>query len=169
MERKNKVSFVTHEFGPYYQTDSQILILGSFPSVKSREQGFYYMHPQNRFWKVLACVFEEMIPNTIEERKHFLKRHHIALWDVVECCDIKGSSDASIEHIVPTDIKNLLEKTKIKTIVTTGKKAYELYERYSKPNTNIDAISLPSTSSANIANYTLEQLVECYTVIREVL
>ena len=102
----------THPFGPYVDSNSKILILGSFPSVRSRAQNFYYGHPQNRFWKVLAACVEDQVPNTLDEKKHFLSTHQIALWDVIDSCDISGSSDASIRNATPTEIKQLLEQTK---------------------------------------------------------
>lgn len=157
---------VNHTFPVYYNSDSEILILGSMPSVKSRELGFYYMHPQNRFWQVLALVFNETIGNTIEEKKEFLKKHKIALWDVIESCDINGSSDASIKNIKANNIKELIDKTNIKRIFTTGKKAYELYNKYCLKNTNIEAICLYSTSLAN-CKIKLEELVENYKVINK--
>ncbi len=158
-----------HEFPPFYEHDSKILILGSFPSKKSREVGFYYMHPQNRFWKVLARVFECKLPETLSDKKAFLRENHIALWDVIESCDIKNSSDASIRNVKPTKIVELMKKTKIDTIVTTGKKAHELYQKYSKDIVGIEDITLPSTSSANIANYSEDDLVKCYQKLKEFL
>lgn len=158
------VKRVNHTFAAYYNNDSEILILGSMPSVKSREMGFYYMHPQNRFWKVLEKVFNEYIGSTIEDKKAFLKSHKIALWDVIESCDISGSSDSSIKNIEVNNIKELIEKTNIKKIYTTGKKAYELYSKYCLKNTVIEAICLYSTSPAN-CRISLEELVENYQVI----
>lgn len=157
---------VNHTFDVYYQEDSKVLILGSIPSVKSRELGFYYMHPQNRFWKVISMVFNEKLPETIETKKEFLKRNKIALWDVIKECEIKASSDSSITNVIPNDIKSLLNKTDIKTIYVTGKKALELYQKYIYPITNIEAIYLPSTSPAN-AVLTLDNLVEKYRIIKE--
>lgn len=158
-----------HEFPPFYEEDSKILILGSFPSKQSREVGFYYMHPQNRFWKVLARVFECELPETLSDKKEFLRKNHIALWDVIESCDIKNSSDASIRNVEPTKIVELMKKTEIDTIVTTGKKAHELYQKYSKDIVGIEDITLPSTSSANIANYSEDDLVKCYQRLKEFL
>ena len=120
------------------------------------------MHPQNRFWRVLSAVYQEELPITIEEKKKFLIRHQIALWDCILKCDIVGSSDASIKNVIPTDIPSVLDKTNIKKIFTTGKKAQSLYEKYIYPKTKIEAISLPSTSPANVANYSLKDLVEIY-------
>lgn len=156
---------VTHTFPAFYQKDSKILLLGSMPSKKSREENFYYMHPQNKFWKVLARVYKEEIPMTLEEKKMFLIRHKIALWDCIESCEIKGSSDASIKNVIPTDLNRILKDSDIQRIYTTGKKAQDLYNKYHYEKTKIAAIQLPSTSPANIANYNEEQLVECYKVL----
>ena len=156
---------VQHTFNPFYDRNSKILILGSMPSVKSRELGFYYMHPQNRFWQVLQIVFNDKIKdNTIESKKEFLIKHKIALWDVIKSCEITSSSDASIKKVIPNNIKKLLKKTKIKKIYTTGKKAYDLYNKYIFSKTNVNATSLYSTSPANCA-IKLEKLVENYQVI----
>ncbi len=154
-----------HTLEPFYNKDSEILILGTMPSVKSRELGFYYMHPQNRFWQVLQIVFNDKIKdNTIESKKEFLIKHKIALWDVIKSCEITSSSDASIKKVIPNNIKKLLKKTKIKKIYTTGKKAYDLYNKYIFSKTNVNATSLYSTSPANCA-IKLEKLVENYQVI----
>ena len=147
-----------HIFGPVYESNSRILILGSFPSVKSREQGFYYGHPQNRFWRILAMIFEEDVPNTIEEKKSFLKRNSIALWDVIESCDIEGSSDSSIRNVVPNDIAKILETAPIVRVITNGKTAYNLYRKYIQEP---EAVCLPSTSPANAA-WSLEQLTDAW-------
>ncbi len=152
---------IKHELDPIFQKDSKILILGSIPSVKSRELGFYYMHPQNRFWHVLERVYKEPIPNTIEGKKEFLKRKKIALWDVLSSCTINASSDASIKNIKVNNINKLIKETNIKKIYTTGIKAYDIYQKKVFPKTKIEAIYLPSTSPAN-ATYTLERLVEEY-------
>ena len=151
---------VTHELEPFYDKDSKILILGSIPSIKSRELGFYYMHPSNRFWQVLEKVFKEKII----DKKAFLLKHHIALWDVIKECDIKSSSDSSIKNVKVNDINKLLKKTKINKIYTTGSKADSLYQKYIYPKTKIKNIALPSTSSAN-AKMKLETLVEEYKII----
>lgn len=157
---------VIHEFPPIYDKNSKILILGSIPSIKSREVGFYYGHPQNRFWKVLSSVLKEDIPITVEQKIEFLHSHQIALWDVLASCEIKGSQDATIQNPIVNDIESLLQKTKINRIYTTGNKAYQLYQKYCYPITKIEAILLPSTSSANAAQ-SLEQLVEAYSVIKK--
>ena len=140
-----------HEFPPVYDENSEILILGSFPSVKSREMQFFYGHPQNRFWKVLAQVLNETVPQTIPEKKEMLLRHHIALWDVIASCDIAGSSDSSIRNVVPNDLTEILQTTSIRQIFTNGGTAYRLYKKYCFPQTQQKAICLPSTSPANAA------------------
>jgi hypoxanthine-DNA glycosylase len=150
---------VTHPIAPIFDADSRILILGSFPSVKSREQQFFYGHKQNRFWKVLAQVFECPVPESIPEKKEMLLKYHVALWDVIADCDITGSSDASIRDVHPNDLSEILETADIQTIYTNGAKAYELYQKYIYPVNGIAAVKLPSTSPANAA-YSLERLVE---------
>ena len=157
---------ISHEsIPPFVNNDSRILILGSLPSVKSREDGFFYAHPQNRFFKALAGVFKEEEPKTIEERKSFLLKHQIALYDVIYECDICGSSDSTIKNVKPIDLQGILAKNpNISRIYTTGKKAKELYDKYLLPVVKIEAIPLPSSSAAN-ANMTLEKLVEEYKKI----
>lgn len=155
------MSYEEHTFMPVYNKDSKILILGSFPSVKSREAGFYYHHPQNRFWKVIAGLTEESIPETIEEKKKILLQHNIAIWDVIKSCEITGSSDSSIKEVVPADIESILQKSQIEKIYANGGKAYQLYMRYIFPDTKRDIIKLPSTSPAN-ASYSLERLLEIW-------
>ena len=152
-------SHISHTFLPVYDENSELLLLGSFPSVKSREQGFYYGHPQNRFWKVMAAVYGCEVPQTIEEKKSMLLEHHIAIWDVIDSCDIIGSSDSSIKNVVPADIAGLLPKTKITCIFANGKTAGNLYKKFSEESTGIPAVVLPSTSPANAA-FSLEKLVE---------
>lgn len=153
---------VNHTLEPIYNKDSKILILGSIPSIKSRQYGFYYTHPQNKFWQVLSIVYNQNIGKSNEDKKEFLLANKIALWDVIKTCDIKNSSDASIKNIEVNDINSLILKTKIKKVYTTGKKAYDLYNKYCLGQTNIKAIYLPSTSPANIGNYNLEELVNEY-------
>ena len=155
-----------HTIPPVFNRNSKILILGSFPSVKSRETGFFYGHPQNRFWKVLATLLKEPVPHTIEEKKAMLLAHRIALWDVIQSCDIKGSSDSSIKNVQPTDIGMILEKTNITRIYANGNKAGQLYKRYQFPVTGIEAMVLPSTSPANAA-WSLDRLCEAWHVILE--
>ncbi len=155
---------VSHEFGPYINKNSKILILGSIPSVKSRELGFYYMHPQNRFWKVLSDLFGEDISNTISDKKKFLKKHKIALWDVLASCEINGSSDSTIKNPKVNDINGLIKNTDVKTIFVTGKKSLDLYNKFCLKSTMIPAIYLPSTSGANCA-FSYEKLIREYEII----
>ncbi len=155
---------INHPFPPLFDRDSKILILGSFPSVKSREQMFFYGHPQNRYWKVLAGVFNDTVPATIPEKREFLLRHHIAAWDVIASCDIEGSSDASIKNAVPNDLTAILGTSDIRQIFTNGKTAYTLFQKYTAPLIHRDSICLPSTSPANAA-WTLDKLIEAWKVI----
>ena len=157
---------IVHSFEPVYDKASEILILGTLPSVKSRENNFYYGHKQNRFWKVLATLLKEPVPDTIEEKKAMLLAHRIALWDVIQSCDIKGSSDSSIKNVQPTDIGMILEKTNITRIYANGNKAGQLYKRYQFPVTGIEAMVLPSTSPSNAA-WSMERLCEAWHVILE--
>ena len=155
---------VNHEIPPIYDENSKILILGSFPSVKSRENQFFYHHPQNRFWKVMASIFNEDIPATIENKKSLLIRNKVALWDVIKSCEIKGSSDSSIRNVVPNDINLILEKSNIQQIFCNGNKSYSLYKKYLEKDTGIKSISLPSTSPAN-ARFNLDMLLHEWRVI----
>lgn len=155
---------LTHEFEPVFSKDSKILILGTFPSVKSREQQFYYGHPQNRFWKVLSHITKEPIPTTIEEKKRLLLNHGIAVWDVIQSCEIIGSSDSSIRNVVPADIPWLLQHCPIAAIFGNGSKACELFEKYSAPalknfTDTCQIQKLPSTSPAN-ASWSLQRLCD---------
>ena len=150
---------VTHTFEPVWDKQSEILILGTFPSVKSREMQFYYGHPQNRFWKMIACIYKEQVPVSIEEKKQIILNHRLAVWDVIAKCDIVGSSDSSIRNVMPNDIAGLAAKSRIQRIIANGAKAYELYEKYQLEATGIPALKLPSTSPAN-ATWTFERLVE---------
>ena len=155
-----------HTFEPIYDGESKILILGSFPSVKSRENDFYYGHPQNRFWRVLGKVFDEEVPQTIDEKKSFLLGHRIAVWDVIASCTIIGSSDTSIKDVIVNDFSYILEHSKIEKIYVNGAKAFELYNKYAKEKTKMEAMKLPSTSPANAA-WGLERLVETWKQIRD--
>ena len=150
---------IIHPFPPLYDKGSRILILGSFPSVKSREQLFFYGHPQNRFWKVIAAVFNEKVPENIPDKKKLLKRNHIALWDVIHSCDISGSSDSSISNVVANDLSQILDNADIKKIIVNGKAAEKYYKKYIEPVTKRIAICMPSTSPANAA-WSLEALVD---------
>lgn len=156
-----------HPIPPVYNEKSEILILGSFPSVKSREAMFFYGHPQNRFWRVTAAVFGCAEPETVEEKKQFLLDNGIAVWDVIASCEITGSSDSSIKNAIPNDIKGILEKTNIKRIFVNGKTALKYYEKYIKPEIGLNAVCLPSTSPAN-ATWSVEKLVEAWGIIRAI-
>lgn len=156
-----ELTHVTHTFGPVYDENSRILILGSFPSVKSREQQFYYGHPQNRFWKVMAALLGEEMQGTIAGKKEFLKKHRIALWDVIESCDIVGSSDSSIRNVVPNHMDIILEAADIGGIFLNGDKAYRLFLKYCKKEGQPPAEKLPSTSPANAA-WSLEKLLAAW-------
>ena len=157
---------LNHPFPPLYDENSKVLILGSFPSVKSREQNFFYGHPQNRFWKVVSAVMDTDTPVTIEEKSNFLHENHIALWDVIASCDITGSSDSSIKNVVANDLTEILENADIKQIVVNGKTAEKYYNKYIRNTIGREAICLPSTSPAN-AGWSVEKLVEAWTVIKE--
>lgn len=153
-----------HPFDPIYDEHSRILILGTFPSVKSREMQFYYGHPRNRFWKTLAAILRAPIPTTVDEKVAFLKTHRIALWDTCASCDIQGSADAAIRHAVPNDLTPILNTADIRAIFCGGKTAGGLYEKYIFPQTGIPAIVLPSTSPANAA-CTDEMLIHAWSAI----
>lgn len=153
-----------HPIAPVFDKDSRVLILGSFPSVKSREKGFFYGHPQNRFWRVTASVFGEDVPKTIDEKKSFLLRNHIALWDVIGSCEINGSSDSSIRNVSVNNIKMILETADIQAIYLNGKKAFQLYQKHMLPVTGREGICLPSTSPANAA-WQMDRLVREWSVI----
>lgn len=157
-----------HEFAPEYHVDSKILILGSFPSVKSRELSFYYGHPQNRFWKVIASVLEQEVPYSISEKKLLLQKNQIAIWDVIQSCDIIGSSDSSIKNVEVTQLSMITSSCKIEQIYVNGKTAEKLYRKYSEKLTGQKAIALPSTSPAN-ASFSLERLVQEWQVIKKYL
>lgn len=151
-------------FGPVYDKNSKILILGTFPSVKSRAVSFYYGHPRNRFWSILAKIYNEEISNGITERQAFLLRNGIALWDTIEECDIIGSSDASIKNVVPIAIMKILNEAKINHIYCNGDTSYRLFMKYLYPICQVTPFKLPSTSPANAA-WTFEQLVKAWEVI----
>lgn len=155
---------LTHTFEPVFDKDSKILILGSFPSVKSRENHFYYGHPQNRFWKVMAYVLEAEVPATIEEKKKLLLSNHVAVWDVIASCSIIGSSDTSIKDVEVNDFSRILDHSAVERIYANGGKAYELYHKYAEKMTGIKAEKLPSTSPANAA-WNLEKLCKEWKTI----
>ena len=150
-KEKKQYTHIIHPFPPLYDSESEILILGSFPSVKSREQKFFYGHKQNRFWKVMAAVLETAVPETIEEKKKMLYRHHIALWDSIYSCDIIGSSDSSIKNVVPTDLGQIITGSKIRKIFCNGAASGICFKKYQEKELQITADILPSTSPANAA------------------
>lgn len=157
---------IEHPFPPLYDKNSKILILGSFPSVKSREQMFFYGHPQNRFWKVIAGVFESDIPTVIEEKKKLLISHKIALWDVIASCEITGSSDSSIKNVVVNDFSEIFKTADIKRIFVNGKTAEKYYNKYLKEKIGRECTVLPSTSPANAA-WSLERLIAAWNIIKD--
>ncbi len=156
-------------FEPVYDQNSKILILGTMPSPKSIEYGFYYGHPQNRFWKILPTILDEYYPNTIEEKKELLLHHKIALWDVLASCEIKGADDGSIKKPIVNDISSLISGSSIRQVFTTGNAATKLYDKYCYPQTNIQTVKLPSTSPANCRYYNLENLTKEYDIIKHYL
>lgn len=158
---------IKHPFPPLYNKDSKILILGSFPSVKSREQMFFYGHPQNRFWKVVSSVFERDEPETIEEKKQLLYENSVALWDVIASCEIAGSSDSSIKNVKVNDISKILKESDIRQIFVNGKTAEKYFKKYTQAQINREAVCLPSTSPAN-AVWSLEKLVEAWQAIKSI-
>ena len=155
-----------HLIEPIYDKDSKILILGSFPSVKSREANFFYHHPQNRFWRVLAAVYQDTVPEEIADKKAFLKRHQIASWDVIASCNIKGSSDSSISDVEVNDLNMIIANSSVKHIYTNGNLADKLYHRYFDTIIDLPVTKLPSTSPANAA-YSLDKLLIYWRVINE--
>lgn len=163
---KEKPMHQVHNIEPVYDEHSRVLILGSFPSVKSREIQFFYGHKQNRFWKVLAGILDCEVPQTIEEKKSLLLSHRIAVWDVIGTCTITGSSDSSIRDVVPNDISRILNRAPVQLICANGNKSWELYQKYLYPQTKREAVKLPSTSPANAA-FRLENLIEEWKSIKE--
>lgn len=161
--------YLTHPFDPIYDRTSRILILGTMPSPKSRENQFYYTHPQNRFWRVISELLGEPIPQTNQERTAFLLKNHIALWDVLRSCDIHGAEDSSIRQAAVNDFSKILSHSSIAQVFTTGKKSYDLYNKYCEVQTGIPAIYLPSTSPANQGRYPYERLLEEWKIIKKYL
>lgn len=159
MVKKMEYEYVEHVFKPVFDENSKVLILGSFPSVKSREGQFYYHHPQNRFWKIISRLMDETVPVMIKEKKELLLKHHIAVWDVIASCDIIGSSDSSIKNVVPADVNQILKQAPIRCIYANGGTAYRLYQKYCEENTGREVVKLPSSSPANAA-WSLERLCE---------
>jgi len=158
---------ISHPIDPVYDRNSRVLILGSFPSVRSRQVQFFYGHPQNRFWRVLAVVYDCEVPATVEEKRAFLLCHGIALWDVIASCEVTGSSDASIRNVVVNDVTHILRHAQIRTIFVNGKTAEKYYNRYLKPVLQQNAVCLPSTSPANAA-WSLERLIEAWRPVRQI-
>ncbi len=154
-----------HEFPPVFNTEAKVLILGSFPSVQSREQQFYYGHPQNRFWPLLARICQEELPRTVTEKKALCLRHGLALWDVIKSCEIQGSVDSTIRNAAVNDLRIILDQCDIQQIFVNGATAYRLFEKYQKNSIHRDAVKLPSTSPANAA-WGLERLWEQWKIIR---
>lgn len=159
---------ISHPFPPLFDQHSRVLILGSFPSVKSREELFFYGHPQNRFWRVLAAIFEEAVPNTVREKTRFLLSHGIALWDVIASCEIVGSADSSIQKVRANDLSPILEGADIRQIFVNGKTAEKYFNRYLKSEIGREAVCLPSTSPANAA-WSLERLTDAWRIVKESL
>lgn len=157
-----------HNIEPIFNNKSKILILGSFPSVKSRESEFFYGHPQNRFWRVVSMVCDRPCPGTVDEKRKFLIESNIAVWDVIKSCDIEGSSDSSISDVTPNDIAGILKETCIQKIFVNGGTANRMYKKYCEPKTKITAVMLPSTSPAN-ARFNIDMLVDKWSVIKEFL
>ena len=157
-------TFQVHPFEPLWDEHSQILILGSFPSVRSREIGFYYGHPQNHFWKLMSILYQDDMPYSVAERKSFALKHGFALWDAIKSCTITGSSDSSIREAVPNDIAFLLRNSSIQRVFCNGCEAFKLYERYCAPECGMRVTLLPSTRAANAA-WSIEKLAESWKII----
>ena len=155
---------IIHPIAPVFDKHSDILILGSLPSVKSREQMFFYGHPQNRFWRVMEALFQSEPLLTVEDKKQFLLAHHIALWDVIYSCDIRGSADSTIRNVEPTDLNRILRHSNVSRVFCNGKTSGNYYDKFQKERTGIEAVTLPSTSPANAA-WNLERLVEAWRCI----
>ena len=159
---------VTHPIAPVYDKQSKILILGSFPSVKSRETAFFYGHPQNRFWRVVSGVLGVPCPKMVEEKRSMLLANRIALWDVIASCCIEGSSDSSIRDVIPNDLASILDHASIQAIYTNGGLSGKMYDRFCRKQTGIEAIKLPSTSPANAA-WNLDRLTDAWNCINQIL
>ncbi len=155
-----------HPFPPVVDAECRILVLGSFPSVKSREEGFFYGHPRNRFWPLMAALFQEPEPQCIPEKRALLLRHHIALWDVIAQCEIAGSADSSIRNAVPVDIGQITQVCRLTRVYCNGALSGRLYARYLQPGVGLAAQTLPSTSPANAA-WTFPRLLAAWEPLRE--
>ncbi len=157
-----------HPIEPIFDERSRVLILGSFPSIRSREENFFYGHPQNRFWRVLANVSGAQVPVSVEEKKAFLRTNGIALWDVIASCEIVGSSDNSIRNVIPNDVMRILQSADIKAIFVNGATAEKLYHKYLQEKTGREAIRLPSTSPANAA-WSIKRLCAAWKCVGDML
>ncbi len=164
----SNTSKIIHPIPPLYDADCKILILGSFPSVKSREAMFFYGHPQNRFWPLLARMFDEDVPQTVDQKRSLALRHHIAMWDTIHSCTITGSSDSSIRDVVPNDLSVILDNSSVERIFCNGATSHCLYMKYIYPSTGIKAEKLPSTSPANAA-FTMDRLYAAWKAIKETI
>ena len=158
---------IKHPFPPLFDKDSRTLILGSFPSVKSREAMFFYGHPQNRFWKLIAALYGEEVPQSIDEKKSLILNHNLALWDSIQSCTITGSSDSSVKDVVPNDLSLIIDNSKVDRIFCNGALSHKMYMKFIFPKTNINATKLPSTSPANAA-FSLDRLVKEWEIIRDI-
>lgn len=156
---------IVHPFPPLYDKNSHTLILGSFPSVKSRESNFFYGHPQNRFWKVISFLYGVEIPKNIEEKKALILNNNLALWDSIKSCTITGSSDSSVKNVIPNDISKILKNSRVKRIFCNGALSHKMYMKYIYPKTKIEAVKLPSTSPAN-AVFSVDKLIEEWKKIK---
>ena len=165
---ENRYEKIIHPLEPCFNENSKILILGSFPSVKTREYGFFYGHKQNRFYKIMEVLFEMEIGDSIEDRRKFLLENRIGLYDSIYECEIIGSSDSSIRNVIPTDLSQIINNSMIKQVFTNGNTSHEVYRKYHEKNLNIKDIKLPSSSSAN-ARYSLDDLVDKWKIILEYL
>ena len=155
---------IDHPFGPLFSENSRVLILGSFPSVNSREQQFFYGHPQNRFWKVIAALYHQEVPSTIDQKKKLILENHLALWDSIASCVVTGSSDASIREVRANNLSVILDHSPIRKIFCNGKTSWQMYEKWIRPVTGREAVCLPSTSPAN-AQWSLDRLIDSWSVI----
>lgn len=161
----NNSERIVHPIKPLFSSESKVLILGSFPSVKSRENQFFYGHPQNRFWRVIASLFNAEVPKTIEEKKQLILSNDLALWDVIHSCTITGSSDSSIKEVVANDISVILQNSKVERIFCNGATAHKLYCKYILPQNGIESTKLPSTSPAN-AMFSVDRLIDEWKFIK---
>ena len=166
---KKEMKKITNPFEPVYNKHSKILILGTIASPKSREYGFFYGHPQNSFWRVLANIFNIFLPESIDDKKYFLLSNKIALWDVLYSCEITGADDNSIKNPIVNNFSVILNNSEIKHILTTGKTATKLYDKHCFKDTHIPAVYLPSTSPANRKYYNFDKLCEEYKIIKKLL